>query len=146
MGIETIQGISLPFFGTALGAACVFVMRSALHAAVQRALTGFAAGVMVAASVWSLLIPAMEQVSGMGHWVFLPAMAGFWLGVLFLLILNHTIPLLHQNSDEPEGPHTGLKRAIMLVLAVMFRRGHGCGSSVGDWMAGNEAITATARG
>ncbi len=146
MRIETIQGISLPFFGTALGAACVFVMRGALHAAVQRALTGFAAGVMVAASVWSLLIPAMEQASGMGHWAFLPAVVGFWLGVLFLLILDHTIPHLHQNSDEPEGPHTGLKRTTMLVLAVTLHNipeGMAVGVVLAGWMSGNGAITAT---
>ena len=84
----------------------------------QRALTGFAAGVMAAASVWSLLVPAMEQAEDMGRWAFLPAVIGFWLGVLFLLVLDRTIPHLHQNSSQPEGPHTRLKRTTMLVLAV----------------------------
>jgi len=145
MKIEVMQGILLPFFGTALGAACVFVMRGALHAAVQRALTGFAAGVMVAASVWSLLIPAMEQASDMGNWAFLPAAAGFWLGILFLLVLDRTIPHLHQNSDEPEGPHTGLKRTTMLVLAVTLHNipeGMAVGVVLAGWMAGNETATA----
>ncbi len=146
MKLETIQGILLPFFGTALGAACVFMMRGALHAVVQRALTGFAAGVMVAACVWSLLIPAMEQMSGMGQWAFFPAVAGFWLGVLFLLVLDRTIPHLHQNSDEPEGPHTRLKRTTMLVLAVTLHNipeGMAVGVVLAGWMAGNESITAT---
>jgi len=145
MKIEVIQGILLPFLGTALGAAGVFVMRGALHAAVQQALTGFAAGVMVAASVWSLLIPAMEQASGMGHWAFVPAVAGFWLGVLFLLALDRTVPHLHQNSDEPEGPHVKLKRTTMLVLAVTLHNipeGMAVGIVLAGWMAGNETITA----
>ncbi len=146
MPIGPIQEILLPFFGTALGAACVFVMRGALHAAVQRALTGFAAGVMVAASVWSLLIPSMEQVAGMGHWAFLPAVTGFWLGVLFLLVLDRTIPHLHQNGDEPEGPRAGLKRTAMLVLAVTLHNipeGLAVGVVLAGWMAGNRAISAT---
>jgi len=122
------------------------MMRRALHAVVQRALTGFAAGVMVAASVWSLLIPAMEQASGLGHWAFLPAVAGFWLGILFLLALDRTIPHLHQNSDEPEGPHTRLKRTTMLVLAVTLHNipeGMAVGVVLAGWMAGNESIAAT---
>lgn len=146
MPIEPIQEILLPFFGTALGAACVFVMRGALHSAVQRALTGFAAGVMVAAAVWSLLIPAMEQAAGMGHWAFLPAVAGFWLGVLFLLVLDRTIPHLHQNSDEPEGPRAGLKRTAMLVLAVTLHNipeGLAVGVVLAGWMAGSRTISAT---
>ena len=118
MTIGVMQGILLPFFGTALGAACVFVMRGTLHITIQRALTAFAAGVMVAASVWSLLVPSMAQASGMGRLAFFPAVTGFWFGVLFLLVLDRTIPHLHQNSDEPEGPHTQLKRTTMLVLAV----------------------------
>ncbi len=145
MKTEAIQGILLPFFGTALGAACVFVMRDKLHPAVQRALTGSAAGVMVAASIWSLLIPAMEQTSDMGQWAFLPAVAGFWLGVLFLLAMDHTIPHLHQNSNEPEGPHTGLKRTTMLVLAVTLHNipeGMAVGVVLAGWIAGNETISA----
>ena len=82
MQIEIIQGVFLPFAGTILGAGCVFIMRRALHTAVQRALTGFAAGVMVAASIWSLLVPAMEEAASMGKWAFIPAVVGFWLGIL----------------------------------------------------------------
>lgn len=146
MPAEVIYGIMLPFGGTLLGAACVFVMRGALHAAVQRALTGFAAGVMAAASVWSLLIPAMEQAADMGQWAFLPAVTGFWLGILFLLVLDRTIPHLHQNSDEPEGPRTRLKRTTMLVLAVTLHNipeGMAVGVVLAGWLAGNETIPVT---
>ena len=146
MPAEVIQGILIPFVGTVLGAACVFVMRGGLHALVQRALTGFAAGVMVAASVWSLLVPAMEQAENMDQWAFLPAVVGFWLGILFLLALDRTIPHLHQNSDEPEGPRTRLKRTTMLVLAVTLHNipeGMAVGVVLAGWMAGDETITVT---
>ena len=79
-----IKGVLIPFVGTALGAACVFFMKKSLHVAVQRGLAGFAAGVMVAASVWSLLIPALEQSESMGKLSFIPAVVGFWFGILFL--------------------------------------------------------------
>ena len=141
-----LQGILFPFIGTLSGSACVFAMRSSQHEKTQRALTGFAAGVMVAASVWSLLIPAIEQASDMGQWAFIPAVAGFWLGVLFLLVLDRTIPHLHQNSDEPEGPRTRLKRTTMLVLAVTLHNipeGMAVGVVLAGWMAGNETITVT---
>ncbi len=111
-------GLLIPFLGTALGAGCVFFMRKNLSQSVQKALSGFAAGVMVAASVWSLLIPAMEQVSGMGRWAFLPAFVGFWFGVLFLLLLDHIIPHLHRNASQAEGPKSKLARTTMMVLAV----------------------------
>ncbi len=112
---------------------------------VQRSLTGFAAGVMVAASVWNLLVPAMGQAEGMGRWAFLPAVIGFWLGVLFLLVLDRTIPHLHQNSTQPEGPHTRLKRTTMLVLAVTLHNipeGMAVGVVLAGWMAGDSGITA----
>ena len=118
MNFEIFRGILIPFLGTSLGAACVFFMRKTLHFGVQRALTGFAAGVMTAASVWSLLIPAMEQESGMGRLAFIPAAVGFSLGILFLLTLDHIVPHLHMNSTEPEGKRSRLKRTTMLVLAV----------------------------
>lgn len=116
--MQTFWGILIPFLGTALGAACVFFMKKALSDAVQRSLTGFAAGVMVAASVWSLLIPAIEQSAGMGKRSFLPAFLGFWLGILFLLALDHIIPHLHANSAQAEGPKSRLQRTTMMVLAV----------------------------
>ena len=146
MSIEVTKEILLPFAGTVLGAACVFVMRDTLHTKVQRILTGFAAGVMVAASIWSLLVPAMEQAEAMGQWAFLPAVVGFWLGILFLLALDRTIPHLHQGSSQPEGPNTRLKRTTMLVLAVTLHNipeGMAVGVVLAGWMAGNETITVT---
>ncbi len=93
-------------------------MKEQLHRNVQRGLTGFAAGVMVAASIWSLLIPALEESAGLGAWAFLPAVIGFWGGILFLLLLDVAIPHLHMNTDEPEGPRSHLGRTTMLLLAV----------------------------
>ncbi|MEE3381467.1 MAG: ZIP family metal transporter [Succiniclasticum sp.] len=116
--LEVIRGILVPFAGTALGAACVFFVRGNLHKPVQRAFTGFAAGVMVAASVWSLLIPAMDQAEASGQPAFVPAVVGFWAGVLFLLLLDHIIPHLHMNSEHAEGPAVRISRAAKLVLAV----------------------------
>ncbi|MCR5481449.1 MAG: ZIP family metal transporter [Clostridia bacterium] len=113
-----IIGLLIPFAGTTAGAACVFLLRKNLKAGVQRALTGFAAGVMVAASVWSLIIPAIEQSAQLGQLAFLPAFGGFWLGICFLLILDHIIPHLHRNINQTEGPKTHLSRTIMMVIAV----------------------------
>lgn len=144
MLIQVIQEILLPFIGTSLGSACVFVMRNGLSSSARRILTGFAAGVMVAASVWSLLIPAMEQSSDMGRLAFLPAVVGFWFGILFLLLLDRTIPHLHQNSNKPEGPRTRLKRTTMLVLAVTLHNipeGMAVGILLAGWLAGNDSIT-----
>ena len=115
---QAAYGILIPFLGTSLGAACVFLIRRQLSDAVQRILTGFAAGVMVAASVWSLLIPAIEQAAQMGTLSFFPAFAGFWGGVLFLLGLDHLIPHLHARSNQTEGPESWLQRTTMMVLAV----------------------------
>lgn len=118
-----LYGILIPLLGTALGAACVFFMKRSLHLQLQRALTGFAAGVMVAASIWSLLIPAIEQAAAMGTAAVLPAVAGFWLGILFLLLLDRIIPHLHQNSEQPEGVHAGFSRTTMMLLAVALSLG-----------------------
>ena len=115
---DAFWGVLIPFLGTSLGAGCVFFLKNSLSDGIQRALTGFAAGVMVAASVWSLLIPAMEQAADLGRLAFFPAAAGFWLGVLFLLLLDHLIPHLHQNSLQAEGPKSQLQRTTMMVLAV----------------------------
>lgn len=115
---EIVLGLLIPFVGTAAGAACVLGMKSALRQGVQKALSGFAAGVMVAASIWSLLLPALEQCSHLKKWAFLPAFTGFWLGILFLLLLDHVIPHLHRNAKTAEGPKSRLARTTMLVLAV----------------------------
>ena len=115
---DAFYGILIPFLGTSLGAGCVFFLKKALSDSIQRALTGFAAGVMVAASVWSLLIPAMEQSAAMGRLSFIPAAVGFALGILFLLILDQVIPHQHMNSDTPEGHRSTLGKNTMLLLAV----------------------------
>lgn len=111
-------GILIPFIGTSLGSAFVFLMKKQLGRSVQRALTGFAAGVMTAASVWSLLIPAIEQSSGMGAFAFVPAFVGFWVGTLFLLALDKTIPHLHMFSKKAEGHKSKLAKTTMMMLAV----------------------------
>lgn len=116
--IETVLGILIPFLGTTMGAACVLFMKNNLGNLAQRCLAGFAAGVMVAASIWSLLIPAIEQSASMGTLSFFPAFAGFWFGVLFLLALDHLIPHLHVGSEQSEGPKSKLSRTTMMVLAV----------------------------
>ena len=116
--MEALYGLLLPFLGTSLGAASVFFMKKAMSDGLQKGLTGFAAGVMTAASVWSLLIPAIERSEELGKWSFAPAAAGLWLGFLFLLALDHIIPHLHWGSAQPEGPSSRLRRTTMMVLAV----------------------------
>lgn len=118
MDVTIAGGLLLPFLGTSAGAACVFFMRQELRLRTEILLTGFAAGVMTAASVWSLLIPAMEQSSGLGRLSFLPAVAGFWGGILFMLLLDSLIPHQHLNSDQPEGVRSRLAKTTMMVLAV----------------------------
>ena len=144
--METFFGILIPFLGTAMGAACVFFMKKSLGDLVQRSLAGFAAGVMVAASIWSLLIPAIEQSNDLGKLSFLPAFTGFWLGVLFLLALDHLIPHLHVDSEQAEGPKTKLGRTTMMVLAVTLHNipeGMAVGVMYAGFLAGNAQITAT---
>ena len=143
--METFIGIMIPFLGTTLGAACVFFMKKSLGDLVQRSLAGFAAGVMVAASIWSLLIPAIEQSEDMGKLSFLPAFIGFWVGVLFLLLLDHLIPHLHVGSNQAEGPESRLGRSTMMVLAVTLHNipeGMAVGVMYAGFLAGNAQITA----
>lgn len=116
--MEIFVGVMLPFLGTALGASCVLFMKNGLKSTTQRALAGFAGGVMVAASVWSLLIPAMDYASGMGKWSFVPAVVGFIIGILFLLILDNVIPHIHVETGEQEGPKSSFGRTTMMVFAV----------------------------
>lgn len=116
--MDIIIGLMIPFIGTTLGAACVFFLKDQINIYVRKALLGFASGVMVAASVWSLLIPAMDMSAHMGKFSFVPAAIGFMLGILFLLIMDKTVPHLHLESDEPEGPKRILSKNTMLVLAV----------------------------
>ena len=142
---DAFWGILIPFLGTSLGAGCVFFLKNSLRDGIQRALTGFAAGVMVAASIWSLLIPAMEQAADLGRLAFFPAAVGFWLGILFLLLLDHLIPHLHQNSLQAEGPKSQLQRTTMMVLAVTLHNipeGMAVGVVYAGYLAGTAQITA----
>ena len=137
-------GVMIPFIGTMLGAACVFFMRKELNEKVQKALLGFASGVMVAASVWSLLIPAIDMSEAMGSFAFVPATVGFGLGILFLLGMDRLIPHLHLNTDEPEGPKSNLKKTTMLVLAVTLHNipeGMAVGVGFAGLLSGNEQMT-----
>ena len=137
-------GLIIPFIGTTAGAACVLFMRNELKPQIQKALLGFAAGVMVAASVWSLLIPAMEMSDYMGKFAFVPAAIGFLLGIAFLLILDQVIPHMHIGSDETEGPRCSLKKSTMLVLAVTIHNipeGISSGAVFAGLITGNTNVT-----
>lgn len=140
-----ILGLLIPFIGTAAGAGCVFFLKKDLKESIQRALTGFAAGVMVAASIWSLIVPAIEQSSDKGQFAFVPAFIGFWLGILFLLLLDHIIPHLHVHINQVEGPKSKLTRTVMLVLAVTLHNipeGMAVGVVYAGLISGSANITA----
>ena len=146
MYVQVIKGLLLPFLGTMLGSACVFFMKKEMNQNIQRIFTGFAGGVMVAASIWSLLIPAMEQAENMGKFSFIPAVVGFWTGVLFLLLLDHIIPHLHLDSDMAEGPKSSLSKSAKLVLAVTLHNipeGMAVGVVYAAILAGNTDISLT---
>ncbi len=147
MDVTIAGGLLLPFLGTSAGAACVFFMRQELRLRTEILLTGFAAGVMTAASVWSLLIPAMEQSSGLGRLSFLPAVAGFWGGILFMLLLDSLIPHQHLNSDQPEGVRSRLAKTTMMVLAVTLHNipeGMAVGAVYAGYLLGSGSMTAAA--
>ena len=143
--MNAFLGITIPFLGTVAGASCVLFMKRSLGEPVRRSLAGFAAGVMVAASIWSLLIPAIEQSEHMGKLSFVPAFAGFWLGVLFLLTLDRIIPHLHVGSAQTEGPRSNLSRTAMMVLAVTLHNipeGMAVGVIYAGFLSGSAQITA----
>ena len=140
-----ILGIMIPFAGTTLGAACVYFMRNGIRQNVEKGLLGFASGVMVAASVWSLLIPAMEMCEPAGKLAFVPAAAGFSIGIVFLWVLDKLIPHLHMGSDTPEGPKSNLKKTTMLVFAVTLHNlpeGMAVGVVFAGLLTGSAPITA----
>ena len=139
LSFEVLQGLLLPFLGTVLGAAGVYVLKDELNPLVQKGLMGFAAGVMVAASIWSLLIPAMEASWLLGNLAFLPAVLGFWGGTLFLLALDHFIPHLHLEAEEAEGPKSSLPKSTMMVMAVTLHNipeGMAVGVVLAGWLTG----------
>ena len=137
-------GLMLPLVGTTTGAAMVFVLRREMGARLERALLGFAAGVMIAASVWSLLIPAMDMAESAGQSAWLPAVGGFLCGMGFLLALDSLIPHLHAHEDKPEGRPSGLGRSLMLMLAVTLHNlpeGMAVGVVLAGMLSGNAALS-----
>ena len=144
MNIQIAEGILIPFLGTSLGAAMVFFLKKELSAGVRKALTGFAAGVMVAASFWSLLQPALESSAAMGTLAFLPAAIGFLAGVGFLLALDLVTPHMHLDKQQ-EGPRSGFRRTTKLILAVTLHNipeGMAVGVVYAGFLAGDSGITA----
>ncbi len=141
---DVIEGILIPFLGTALGASCVFFMKDMLKVSLQRVLNGFAAGVMVAASIWSLLLAAMEQAAGMGRLAFVPAVIGFWIGILFLIVLEREVHRLYQKRDESKCSRTTMKGTTMVVLAVTLHNipeGMAVGAVFAGCLSGNSEIS-----
>lgn len=142
--MEIAVGLLLPFLGTTLGAACVFFLKGQIRPLIQKMLLGFASGVMVAASVWSLLIPAMDMSEHMGKFAFIPAAAGFLLGIAFLLLMDRVTPHLHIGAEHSEGPKVALKKTTMLVLAVTLHNipeGLSAGAVFAGVLAGNDTVT-----
>lgn len=145
MKMEVLAAVLLPFLGTTIGSALVFFMKGGMNRMLQRLLTGFAAGVMVAASVWSLIIPAMEASAHLEKLAFLPAFLGVWAGFAFLLLLDRLIPHMHLNSQTPEGSKSSLGKSAMLVLAVALHNlpeGMAVGVVVAGWLSGSETVSA----
>lgn len=139
-----LLGIMIPFIGTTLGASCVFVMKKEMKPLLQKSLLGFASGVMVAAAVWSLIIPAIDMSESMGKLAFIPAATGIGAGMLFLLLMDKIVPHLHLKSTEPEGPKTSLKKTTMLVLAVTLHNipeGMAVGVTFAGLLASGSSIT-----
>ena len=145
MLIKASAAVLLPLLGTVLGSSGVFFMKGQMNRTLQRILLGFAAGVMVAASVWSLIIPAINQSEHLGKFAFFPAFVGVWLGFLFLMVLDWVIPHQHVTSDCPEGTSCGLGKSTMMVLAVALHNlpeGMAVGVVAAGWLTGNETISA----
>lgn len=142
--MELFAIVSVPFLGTVIGAAFVLLARGEMSSLLQKGLLGFASGVMVAASVWSLLLPSLDMSSALGPWAWAPACSGLAAGMLFLLLLDNLIPHLHLNSSEPEGVRSGLGRSSMLVLAVTLHNipeGMAVGVVAAGAMSGDMGIT-----
>ena len=118
MNQEIIFSIIIPFIGTILGSACVFLMKGPMSQNLQKGFSGFAAGVMFAAAIWSLILPSFDASTNMGKLSFIPVVVGLWLGFLFLMLLDKVIPHMHSNQDEPEGLKCNLKKSTMTALAV----------------------------
>ena len=146
MTSEVLLGIMIPFIGTSLGAGMVFFLKNQISENVQKILTGFAAGVMVAASFWSLLQPALESSEGMGKLSFAPAAVGFLVGIGFLLLLDEVTPHMHMDNQD-EGPKNNLKRTTKLILAVTLHNipeGMAVGVVYAGWLAGGTGVSQAA--
>lgn len=142
--MQLFLGLLIPFLGTTLGAATVFLMRNKMNSKVEKLLLGFASGVMIAASIWSLLMPSIEMAESQNIIPWVPAAVGFLLGILFLLILDSIIPHLHLNSNEPEGIKAKLKKTTMLVFAVTLHNipeGMAVGVTFAGALIGSAGIT-----
>ena len=137
-------GLIIPFLGTTLGSAMVFFMKDKINKKVEKLLLGFASGVMIAASVWSLIIPAIDMAEGQGKVAWIPAAIGFILGIVFLLVLDSVVPHMHLNNDEPEGIKAKIKKSTMMVFAVTLHNipeGMAVGVTFAGALLGNSGIT-----
>ena len=146
MNIQLFSGIMLPFIGTVLGAAMVFLLKDSISETLQRILTGFAAGVMVAASFWSLLQPALDGAQNLGKLFFVPAAVGFMTGIGFLLFLDSTVPHMHMDQQS-EGPVSSFSRTTKLILAVTLHNipeGMAVGVVYAGWLSGESSVSAAA--
>lgn len=142
--MDVFWGLAIPFLGTTLGSAMVFFMKNKINNKIEKLLLGFASGVMIAASIWSLLIPSIDMAEEQGVIAWIPATIGFLLGIFFLLILDTIIPHLHLNSNEPEGMKSKLKKTTMMVLAVTLHNipeGMAVGVVFAGAVSGNTGIT-----
>ena len=145
--MELTIGLLIPFLGTSLGSAMVFLMKNKINRKVEKMLLGFASGVMIAASVWSLLIPSINMTEEQGEVAWIPAAVGFLLGIIFLLVLDSLIPHLHLDSDKPEGLKARLKKTTMMIFAVTLHNipeGMAVGVAFAGALAGNTGITMSA--
>ena len=144
MNYQVVLGILIPLIGTTAGSGLVYFLKDDLSQKANRSLSGFAAGVMFAASIWSLLIPAFEHASQLGVWSFVPGVIGFWLGILLLLVIDNLIPHFHVATEEVEGPSSSLRRTTKMVLAIVIHNipeGMAVGVLFGAYLAGDSSIS-----
>ena len=140
-----LNGMFLPLMGTTVGSMCVFFIKDTLSKKIERSLLGFAGGVMIAASVWSLIIPSIESSEHLGFFSFVPAVAGFWIGVIFLLVVDRFIPVIYNNSENTDGKRGSFEKTYMLIFAVVLHNlpeGMAVGVVISAFLNGNSDISA----